>query len=126
MCTTSLQVAEELHGFLIGKAGQNIRAMQQESGARITITSNSRNNGTGQVEVYGSPEERRMAKCLIRERITAFRATKVATEAISVPRKLWPLLIGSKHSGIAQLQQETGAQLHVPTEGWNHHLQNID
>lgn len=113
-------MAEELHGLLIGKAGQHIRAMQKESGAQIKITANARGNGAGQVQVYGSPEQRRMAKCLIRERIASFRANEVATEAISVPRKLWPMLIGAKHTGIAQLQKGTGAQLHVPTDGQQH------
>ncbi|XP_069127188.1 probable ATP-dependent RNA helicase DDX53 [Argopecten irradians] len=123
-------------GRIIGKQGSKIRELQDETGARITVSREDNGNGENQVEISGSEEERNLAKTKIDDLISGnfgessnrqrfggsgsrderFGGSRDDTISMFVQNNDVGKIIGKGGSKIRELQDETGARIKVSRE----------
>lgn len=117
-------------GVVIGKGGETIKYIQQQSGARIQITRDADHNPNlpvRMVELMGSPEQISRAEQLIHDVIAeadagvpSYGSQNSVGEPvhISVPNNKVGLIIGRGGETIKSLQSRTGARIQlVPLPG---------
>nr|GEX33401.1 KH domain-containing protein [Tanacetum cinerariifolium] len=128
-----IEVPSNKVGALIGKAGDTIRSLQYNSGARIQITRDAEadpNSATRPVELIGSLESINKAEKLIKDVIleadaggspalvargfsNALSAASVEQVQIQVPNEKVAFIIGKGGETIKNLQSRSGARIQV-------------
>lgn len=104
VCEERRQVALATIPIIIGRAGANIKRLQQESGASFDIDRNA-----GHVRVYGS-------KAAVAAAVAALDALLVehgGSSELPVKAKQVPLIIGRGGATIRQLESDSGATITV-------------
>ncbi|XP_064387727.1 tudor and KH domain-containing protein homolog isoform X2 [Halichondria panicea] len=69
--TVTLTLPQRAVGKVIGRQGANIKSIQRESGAKVTMVTGGRNEAVRVCEVIGGPEEISRAVALIQEIVAA-------------------------------------------------------
>ncbi|KAI8385060.1 uncharacterized protein BYT42DRAFT_564535 [Radiomyces spectabilis] len=74
----TIQVPREAVGFIIGKGGETVRGLQDQSGARIKVNQNSSDHNSSErtISIFGSPDRIALAKQLILEKVEAGSANR--------------------------------------------------
>lgn len=118
-------------GLIIGKAGETIKYLQHQSGARIQVTRDADHDphaSTRQVELMGTPEQISRAEQLIKDVLAeadAGGSTAIVSRGhggtppfgeqiqIRVPNNKVGLIIGRGGETIKSLQSRTGARIQL-------------
>ncbi len=124
-----IPVPDECIGIIIGKAGDNIRQLQQETGAKILVAKKEiPGTKIRNVFVEGSPERyehvKRIIEAIVEERqksiaaapppvATAPRPSLVTIE-YPVPNNMIGLLIGRGGENLKKFMAKTKTMIHVP------------
>ncbi|XP_024539994.1 far upstream element-binding protein 1 isoform X2 [Selaginella moellendorffii] len=124
--TKRVDVPNTKVGLVIGKGGETIRTLQQQSGAKIQVTRDAEADPgavTRQVELTGTPEQISRAEQLIREVVgdgivggpVGGGGTGSVGDPIHVrvPNNKVGLIIGKGGETIRNLQQTSGARIQV-------------
>lgn len=87
-------------GRIIGRHGANIRSLQRESGAKITMMDGSRSDSVRTCEVIGTPEQLTRAVALVQEMVSQsdHRGSSVpplSGSALDIPTQIAPLTLPS-------------------------------
>uniref|UniRef100_A0A8C6PGT3 Far upstream element binding protein 3 n=1 Tax=Nothobranchius furzeri TaxID=105023 RepID=A0A8C6PGT3_NOTFU len=118
--TEDFQVPDKMVGFIIGKGGEQISRIQQESGCKIQIASDSGGMLDRPCTLTGSPENIDQAKRLLSEIIEQCRYGpgfhndmdgNSSIQQILIPANKVGLVIGKGGETIKQLQERTGVQM---------------
>ncbi|MGH0185303.1 UNVERIFIED_CONTAM: hypothetical protein FKN15_017514 [Acipenser sinensis] len=112
--TEEFKVPDGMVGFIIGRGGEQISRMQQESGCKIQIAPDSGGLPDRSVMLTGSPDSIQSAKSLLSEIVEKGRPGPVfhhsdgpgmSVQEILVPASKAGLVIGKGGETIKQLQQ---------------------
>ena len=108
--------------LLIGERGQTVKRLEQQSGARITVSK----DGDGAVRLRGSEQAVAAARRLI-EQVLAnggddaaagdFADTDEASANVEVAAPLIALVIGTRGQTVKGIEAETGARVNVGRDG---------
>uniref|UniRef100_A0A669C6P0 Far upstream element (FUSE) binding protein 3 n=1 Tax=Oreochromis niloticus TaxID=8128 RepID=A0A669C6P0_ORENI len=118
--TEDFKVPDKMVGFIIGKGGEQISRIQQESGCKIQIASDSGGMLDRPCTLTGSPENIEQAKRLLCEIIEQCRYGpgfhnemdgNSSIQQILIPANKVGLVIGKGGETIKQLQERTGVQM---------------
>lgn len=104
--TVSMVVPRCAVGRIIGRQGSNIRSMQRETGAQISINSSGTSGDERVCTIKGSDTQVRKAQQLLRDAIMKITER---SEAIAVPLETVGRIIGKQGSNIQRIQQESGS-----------------
>uniref|UniRef100_A0A4W5KLC1 K Homology domain-containing protein n=1 Tax=Hucho hucho TaxID=62062 RepID=A0A4W5KLC1_9TELE len=122
------KVPDGMVGFIIGRGGEQISRMQQESGCKIQIAPDSGGMPDRSVTLTGSPDSIQAAKRLLTEIVDkgrpapAFHHNDAGGPGMSVQEMLVPaskagLVIGKGGETIKQLQERAGVKMVMIQEG---------
>ncbi|XP_047228800.1 far upstream element-binding protein 3 isoform X2 [Girardinichthys multiradiatus] len=118
--TDDFNVPDKMVGFIIGKGGEQISRIQQESGCKIQIASDSGGMLDRPCTLTGSPENIEQAKRLLSEIVEQCRYGpgfhndmdgNSSIQQILIPANKVGLVIGKGGETIKQLQERTGVQM---------------
>uniref|UniRef100_A0A3Q3BDL0 Far upstream element (FUSE) binding protein 3 n=1 Tax=Kryptolebias marmoratus TaxID=37003 RepID=A0A3Q3BDL0_KRYMA len=118
--TEDFKVPDKMVGFIIGKGGEQISRIQQESGCKIQIASESGGMLDRPCTLTGSPENIDQAKRLLSEIVEQCRYGpgfhndmdgNSSIQQILIPANKVGLVIGKGGETIKQLQERTGVQM---------------
>uniref|UniRef100_A0A8C5FXL3 Far upstream element (FUSE) binding protein 1 n=1 Tax=Gadus morhua TaxID=8049 RepID=A0A8C5FXL3_GADMO len=113
-------------GFIIGRGGEQISRMQQESGCKIQIAPDSGGMPDRSVTLTGSPDAIQAAKRLLTEIVEKGRPTPafhhnegpgMSVQEIMVPASKAGLVIGKGGETIKSLQERAGVKMVMIQEG---------
>ena len=82
--TTEMEVPSRKIGFVIGRGGETIRNIQNQSGARVSVSQDQRTGPTRVVVISGSADSIAIAKELITEQLTPVRFNLFQSFDVSV------------------------------------------
>ncbi|KAL0966969.1 hypothetical protein UPYG_G00302890 [Umbra pygmaea] len=124
------KVPDGMVGFIIGRGGEQISRMQQESGCKIQIAPDSGGMPDRSVTLTGSPDAIQSAKRLLTEIVEKGRPTPafhhnssneggpgMSVQEILVPASKAGLVIGKGGETIKQLQERAGVKMVMIQEG---------
>uniref|UniRef100_A0A8C7YQJ1 Far upstream element (FUSE) binding protein 3 n=1 Tax=Oryzias sinensis TaxID=183150 RepID=A0A8C7YQJ1_9TELE len=120
LTTEDFKVPDKMVGFIIGKGGEQISRIQQESGCKIQIASDSGGMLDRPCTLTGSPENIEQAKRLLSEIIEQCRYGpgfhndmdgNGSIQQMLIPANKVGLVIGKGGETIKQLQERTGVQM---------------
>ncbi|XP_010903847.1 far upstream element-binding protein 1 isoform X3 [Esox lucius] len=124
------KVPDGMVGFIIGRGGEQISRMQQESGCKIQIAPDSGGMPDRSVTLTGSPDAIQTAKRLLTEIVEKGRPTPafhhnssneggpgMSVQEILVPASKAGLVIGKGGETIKQLQERAGVKMVMIQEG---------
>ncbi|KAI7862668.1 hypothetical protein BDF14DRAFT_1513278 [Spinellus fusiger] len=81
----SIQVPKNAVGFLIGRGGETVRSLQDQSGARIKVDSTGDVDGNERtINIFGSTEAIALAKQLVMEKVAEGNVSSVYTNSDSL------------------------------------------
>eukprot|EP01097_Dermamoeba_algensis_P012140 TRINITY_DN98_c0_g1_i6.p1 TRINITY_DN98_c0_g1~~TRINITY_DN98_c0_g1_i6.p1 ORF type:complete len:390 (-),score=120.83 TRINITY_DN98_c0_g1_i6:815-1984(-) len=123
--TTSVYVAKEKHGLVIGKKGATIEDIKKNSGAIIEVPKPGSNSD--QVVIKGRPEAVEKAKELItkltrknpEERFAASESDSDATTtevSLPIPKDKHRYVIGKGGKNLRELEEKLGVRVFVPDQ----------
>ncbi|XP_041126773.1 far upstream element-binding protein 1-like isoform X4 [Polyodon spathula] len=124
--TEEFKVPDGMVGFIIGRGGEQISRMQQESGCKIQIAPDSGGLPDRSVMLTGSPDSIQSAKSLLGEIVEKGRPGPVfhhsdgpgmSVQEILVPASKAGLVIGKGGETIKQLQERAGVKMVMIQEG---------
>uniref|UniRef100_A0A667ZWJ9 Far upstream element (FUSE) binding protein 1 n=1 Tax=Myripristis murdjan TaxID=586833 RepID=A0A667ZWJ9_9TELE len=113
-------------GFIIGRGGEQISRMQQESGCKIQIAPDSGGMPERSVTLTGTPDSIQTAKRLLTEIVEKGRPTPafhhndgpgMSVQEIMVPASKAGLVIGKGGETIKSLQERAGVKMVMIQEG---------
>uniref|UniRef100_A0A8C7NZI4 Far upstream element (FUSE) binding protein 1 n=1 Tax=Oncorhynchus mykiss TaxID=8022 RepID=A0A8C7NZI4_ONCMY len=121
-------IPEGMVGFIIGRGGEQISRMQQESGCKIQIAPDSGGMPDRSVTLTGSPDSIQAAKRLLTEIVDKGRPTPafhhndaggpgMSVQEMLVPASKAGLVIGKGGETIKQLQERAGVKMVMIQEG---------
>ncbi|XP_056453098.1 far upstream element-binding protein 1-like isoform X2 [Gadus chalcogrammus] len=120
------KVPDGMVGFIIGRGGEQISRMQQESGCKIQIAPDSGGMPDRSVTLTGSPDAIQGAKRLLTEIVEKGRPTPafhhnegpgMSVQEIMVPASKAGLVIGKGGETIKSLQERAGVKMVMIQEG---------
>ncbi|KAJ8279368.1 hypothetical protein COCON_G00064340 [Conger conger] len=120
------KVPDGMVGFIIGRGGEQISRMQQESGCKIQISPDSGGMPERCVTLTGSPDAIQTAKRLLTEVVEKGRPTPMfhhsdgpgmSVQEILVPASKAGLVIGKGGETIKQLQDRAGVKMVMIQDG---------
>ncbi|XP_056148761.1 far upstream element-binding protein 1 isoform X2 [Lampris incognitus] len=120
------KVPDGMVGFIIGRGGEQISRMQQESGCKIQIAPDSGGMPERSVTLTGSPDAILTAKRLLTEIVEKGRPTPafhhndgpgMTVQEIMVPASKAGLVIGKGGETIKSLQERAGVKMVMIQEG---------
>ncbi|KAK0132007.1 Far upstream element-binding protein 2 [Merluccius polli] len=120
------KVPDGMVGFIIGRGGEQISRMQQESGCKIQIAPDSGGMPDRSVTLTGSPDAIQTAKRLLTEIVEKGRPTPafhhndgpgMSVQEIMVPASKAGLVIGKGGETIKSLQERAGVKMVMIQEG---------
>ncbi|XP_036409850.1 far upstream element-binding protein 1 isoform X1 [Megalops cyprinoides] len=120
------KVPDGMVGFIIGRGGEQISRLQQESGCKIQIAPDSGGLPERSVSLTGSPDSIQTAKRLLTEIVEKGRPAPafhhsdgpgMAVQEILVPATKAGLVIGKGGETIKQLQERAGVKMVMIQEG---------
>ncbi|MGH0152983.1 UNVERIFIED_CONTAM: hypothetical protein FKN15_059546 [Acipenser sinensis] len=124
--TEEFKVPDGMVGFIIGRGGEQISRMQQESGCKIQIAPDSGGLPDRSVMLTGSPDSIQSAKSLLGEIVEKGRPGPVfhhsdgpgmSVQEMLVPASKAGLVIGKGGETIKQLQERAGVKMVMIQEG---------
>jgi len=113
-------VPNECVGLIIGKGGETIRQLQQESKAKIQVAKKEiESSGVRNVFVDGPPERYEHAKNLIQAIVDEYQKAHAPPPGFTsidyqIPNMITGLLIGKGGETLKRLMAKTKAQIIVP------------
>uniref|UniRef100_A0A8C1ALF0 K Homology domain-containing protein n=1 Tax=Cyprinus carpio carpio TaxID=630221 RepID=A0A8C1ALF0_CYPCA len=130
ICALSLseefKVPDGMVGFIIGRGGEQISRIQQDSGCKIQIAPDSGGMPERSVTLTGSPDSIQAAKSLLTEIVEKGRPSPafhhndgpgMSVQEIMVPASKAGLVIGKGGETIKQLQERAGVKMVMIQEG---------
>ncbi|XP_029930769.1 far upstream element-binding protein 1 isoform X7 [Myripristis murdjan] len=120
------KVPDGMVGFIIGRGGEQISRMQQESGCKIQIAPDSGGMPERSVTLTGTPDSIQTAKRLLTEIVEKGRPTPafhhndgpgMSVQEIMVPASKAGLVIGKGGETIKSLQERAGVKMVMIQEG---------
>ena len=133
--TMVIEVPNDKVGLLIGKAGSAIKELEQRSGARVKITPVSKWQGRSEprpIQLTGTQQQLVWCKGLISKKVKVPVEQLASTQTfdvgapvgqgwgggaggiiVNVPNESVGRVIGKQGSTIKQLQQQSGARIHI-------------
>ncbi|XP_051984406.1 far upstream element-binding protein 1-like isoform X1 [Xyrauchen texanus] len=120
------KVPDGMVGFIIGRGGEQISKMQQESGCKIQIAPDSGGMPDRSVTLTGSPDSIQAAKRLLTEIVEKGRPSPafhhndgpgMSVQEIMVPATKAGLVIGKGGETIKQLQERAGVKMVMIQDG---------
>uniref|UniRef100_A0A8C2JAQ1 K Homology domain-containing protein n=1 Tax=Cyprinus carpio TaxID=7962 RepID=A0A8C2JAQ1_CYPCA len=130
ICVLSLseefKVPDGMVGFIIGRGGEQISRIQQDSGCKIQIAPDSGGMPERSVTLTGSPDSIQAAKSLLTEIVEKGRPSPafhhndgpgMSVQEIMVPASKAGLVIGKGGETIKQLQERAGVKMVMIQEG---------
>jgi len=117
-----IPVPNECIGLIIGKGGETIRQLQQESGAKIQVAKKEiPNTNIRNVFVEGAPDRyehaKRLIEAIVEEHQGALGIEHTGNEICvkyPVPNNMVGLLIGRGGENLKKLMAKTHASIHIP------------
>eukprot|EP00826_Nyctotherus_ovalis_P064844 TRINITY_DN951_c0_g1_i1.p1 TRINITY_DN951_c0_g1~~TRINITY_DN951_c0_g1_i1.p1 ORF type:complete len:486 (-),score=157.97 TRINITY_DN951_c0_g1_i1:177-1634(-) len=115
-----LKVPDDCVGLIIGKGGETIRRLQQDSGAKIQVAKKEiAQTGMRNVFIEGAPERYENARRLIEGILEEHRenialAPQSHTVEYPVPASVVGLLLGKGGENLRKLMARTKASIYVP------------
>ncbi|KAK7100518.1 hypothetical protein V1264_023457 [Littorina saxatilis] len=113
-------------GRIIGRGGNKIRDLQDQSGCRIKVLRDDEGNGTRRVELRGSADAMAEARGMInqileggddRDNFSGGRGGEGAKEVMQIDSSFVGRVIGKGGSRVRELQDETGCRINVSRDG---------
>uniref|UniRef100_A0A8B9H092 Far upstream element (FUSE) binding protein 1 n=1 Tax=Astyanax mexicanus TaxID=7994 RepID=A0A8B9H092_ASTMX len=120
------KVPDGMVGFIIGRGGEQISRIQQESGCKIQIAPDSGGMPERSVTLTGSPDSIQAAKRLLSEIVEKGRPSPsfhhndgpgASVQEIMVPASKAGLVIGKGGETIKQLQERAGVKMVMIQDG---------
>ncbi|XP_065125595.1 far upstream element-binding protein 1 isoform X6 [Paramisgurnus dabryanus] len=120
------KVPDGMVGFIIGRGGEQISRMQQDSGCKIQIAPDSGGMPDRSVTLTGSPESIQAAKRLLTEIVDKGRPSPafhhndgpgMSVQEIMIPASKAGLVIGKGGETIKQLQERAGVKMVMIQDG---------
>ncbi|KAJ0059106.1 hypothetical protein NL108_007484, partial [Boleophthalmus pectinirostris] len=122
-----IKVPDGMVGFIIGRGGEQISRIQQESGCKIQIAPDSGGMPERSVTLTGSPDSIQAAKRLLQEIVEKGRPTPsfhhndggpgMSVQEIMVPASKAGLVIGKGGETIKSLQERAGVKMVMIQDG---------
>lgn len=109
-------VPQDMAGAVIGKMGETVKDIQNQSGAHLTMSKEPDHNGNRMVALTGTPQQVKMAKemiikILIDAKQRAAKAGRRHGEEIIIPDKSVGLILGKQGGTIKAIQERSGARI---------------
>ena len=116
--SVEVSIPSGLVGYVIGRGGQTMRTLEEESGARIRLKDGPSGEGGGEGEervavVFGRPECVGRAEEALRALLEARRGRALERRSVLVPGAAVGRIIGRQGSNIRDIQRESGARVLV-------------
>uniref|UniRef100_A0A8C0PTX1 BicC family RNA binding protein 1 n=1 Tax=Canis lupus familiaris TaxID=9615 RepID=A0A8C0PTX1_CANLF len=123
--TLKMDVSHTEHSHVIGKGGNNIKKVMEETGCHIHFPDSNRNNQaekSNQVSIAGQPAGVESARVRIREGTATLLEHLAGSLASAIPvstqldiaAQHHLFMMGRNGSNIKHIMQRTGAQIHFP------------
>ncbi|XP_069427751.1 protein bicaudal C homolog 1 isoform X6 [Ovis canadensis] len=123
--TLKMDVSHTEHSHVIGKGGNNIKKVMEETGCHIHFPDSNRNNQaekSNQVSIAGQPAGVESARVRIREGTAMLLEHLAGSVASAIPvstqldiaAQHHLFMMGRNGSNIKHIMQRTGAQIHFP------------
>ncbi|CAG2116071.1 unnamed protein product, partial [Medioppia subpectinata] len=113
--SASLPIPKEHHRFILGKNGQRLSALEQNTGTKIYIP---RQNETSElIKILGTKEA--IDKAVHEIQLISNEMASRANERVSIPKIYHPFIVGPFNETLAQIMSESGAKVSVPPPSVN-------
>jgi predicted PilT family ATPase len=119
-------IPRSARAHIIGKQGSTIKALQEQSGARIQLPKTDESqadddeDGTIDVIIEGNTITAAAAREAIRQ-IVGDRSANSNTKLRNIPAEFYPFIAGANNSRVAALETEHNVQIRVPPhQPWSH------
>ncbi|XP_031426642.1 far upstream element-binding protein 2 isoform X1 [Clupea harengus] len=121
--TEEYSVPDSMVGLIIGRGGEQINKIQQDSGCKVQIAADSGGQPERSVSLTGSPDSIQKAKMLLDEIVSRGRGTPPSSfhdstngqngsvQEMMIPAGKAGLIIGKRGETIKQLQEQAGVKM---------------
>jgi len=118
----TMELPQQMVGRVIGRAGETIKGLQQQSGAHITIDQNFPEGAPRQITVSGSadsvPRAMQMIRSLIEGGPSAVSVPGAAEAILKIEQGVVGKLIGKGGETIKGMQNQSGARIQIDQTLW--------
>ena len=106
--TIEVKIPQSVAGVIIGKSGANIKNLEKESGARVTVKDVAEENESSEriVLIQGERERAKRAEMLVKK--TLAEQPVVRTDEVFVPQRACGRIIGKGGQNIRQMSSMSG------------------
>lgn len=115
---SAISVKHSYLSELIGKNGSCIRAMQDKTGVKISIPPSSDAKTKVRIGLAGTPEGIIEVKAIMGDIMTYYHSEVthpgVIHQALSVPERMFNMIIGSRGAEIKHIQNNFKVNVHIP------------
>lgn len=122
MATETMELPQNMVGRVIGRAGETIKGLQQQSGAHITIDQNFPEGAPRLITVSGTadsvPRALQMIKSLIEGGPSAVSVPGAAEIILKIEQGVVGKLIGKGGETIKGMQTQSGARIQIDQTLW--------
>jgi hypothetical protein len=109
-----MEVRTEHVKILIGKRGEKLHSMMEESGAKIFISNKpGQDSSTRQMAITGPAAAVEKAKTLVEAQIHYAKTAAVLAQTVQIPLNQTGLVIGKAGATIKAIEAETGAMVNI-------------
>jgi len=122
MALHTIDIEQKYVGYVVGKGGENIRYMEQTTGATVKLDhQNQQTSGCSVCRVYGAPQAAQAAFDLVRVRLASIKGGVdvpqgyISTE-LELDHKLVRHILGKSGETVRQLQQQSGANITLDSD----------
>ncbi|KAG8135126.1 hypothetical protein E2320_008171 [Naja naja] len=112
-----MDVSHTEHSHVIGKGGNNIKKVMEETGCHIHFPDSNRNNQaekSNQVSIAGQPAGVESARVRIRHLAGSLASAIPVSTQLDIAAQHHLFMMGRNGSNIKHIMQRTGAQIHFP------------
>mmetsp|Transcript_12480 Transcript_12480/g.27807 ORF Transcript_12480/g.27807 Transcript_12480/m.27807 type:complete len:853 (-) Transcript_12480:88-2646(-) len=122
MALHTIDIEQKYVGYVVGKNGENIRYMEQTTGATVKLDhQNQQVSGYSVCRVYGAPQAAQTAFDLVRVRLASIKGGVEVPEGyisteLELDHKLVRHILGKSGETVRQLQQQSGANITLDSD----------
>jgi far upstream element-binding protein len=122
VATEIMEIMQNMVGRVIGRGGETIKGLQQQSGAHITIDQNFPEGVPRKITVSGTadsvPRALQMIRALVEGGPSAVSVPGAAEAVLKIDQSVVGKLIGKGGETIKGMQNQTGARIQIDQTQW--------
>jgi len=120
-----IKVDQNNVGYILGKGGETLRAIRQESGANLSIDQSTKEMGFSVVKIVGSEQAKKHAAELVNTKMAELRSGRSHAAEYRVEQAFVGWLIGKGGETVKTIKEQSGANVVIDQSTKDHGFSTV-